>query len=208
MLQALEQIQQDFNAASRREAVSLADLIVLGGCAAVEQAAQERRPRRRRCRSPPGRTDASQEQTDVESFAVLEPPADGFRNYLRAGEKLPPETLLLDRANLLTLTAPEMTVLVGGLRALGANVGGTHSTACFTDRPGTLTNDFFVNLLDMGTEWKPSVAAENVYEGRDRATGRAHVDRHRGRPRLRFELAAAGARRGLRVGGREGEVRP
>ena len=103
---------------------------------------------------------------------MLEPAADGFRNYLAAGEKLSPETLLLDRAHLLTLTAPEMTVLVGGLRALGANTGGRH-TACFTDRPGTLTNDFFVNLLDMGTEWKPSVTAENVYDGRDRATGEA-----------------------------------
>ena len=117
----------------------------------------------------PGRTDASQEQTDVESFAVLEPKADGFRNYLRAGEKLPPETLLLDRANLLTLTAPEMTVLVGGMRALGANVGRTRH-GVLTDRPETLTNDFFVNLLDMGTEWKASASAENVFDGRDRAT--------------------------------------
>src|SRR5205814_3431809 len=118
----------------------------------------------------PGRTDASQEQTDVESFAVLEPKEDGFRNYLRAGEKLPPETLLLDRANLLSLTAPEMTVLIGGMRALNANVGQTPH-GVFTDRPETLTNDFFVNLLDMGTEWKASAAAENVYEGRDRSTG-------------------------------------
>ena len=119
---------------------------------------------------PPGRTDATQEQTDVDSFSVLEPRADGFRNYLRAGEKLPPETLLLDRANLLTLTAPEMTVLVGGLRALGANVGQS-ALGVLTDRPGTLTNDFFVNLLDMGTEWKASDSSENVYEGRDRASG-------------------------------------
>ena len=117
----------------------------------------------------PGRTDATQEQTDVEAFSVLEPRADGFRNYLRAGEKLPPETLLLDRANLLSLTAPEMTVLVGGLRALGANHGGTQH-GVFTDRPGVLTNDFFVNLLDMGTEWKVS-QTEHVYEGRDRVTG-------------------------------------
>ena len=112
----------------------------------------------------PGRTDASQEQTDVESFAVLEPTADGFRNYLRAGEKLPPETLLLDRANLLTLTAPEMTVLVGGLRALGRQPRRS-AHGVFTDRPGTLTNDFFVNLLDMGTEWKASVV------GRERVRG-------------------------------------
>jgi catalase-peroxidase len=117
----------------------------------------------------PGRTDASQEQTDVESFSVLEPTADGFRNYLRPGEKLSPETLLVERANLLTLTAPQMTVLVGGLRALGANYGGSKH-GVFTDRPGVLTNDFFVNLLDMGTEWKVS-SAEHVYEGRDRASG-------------------------------------
>jgi len=117
----------------------------------------------------PGRTDASQEQTDTETFSVLEPRADGFRNYLRGGEKLPPETLLLDRANLLTLTAPEMTVLVGGLRALGANAGGS-TAGLLTDRPGTLTTDFFVNLLDMGTEWKPSTSAENVYDGRARGT--------------------------------------
>jgi catalase-peroxidase len=169
-LEALERVQQDFNAAQTGgKRVSLADLIVLGGCAAVERAARDAGvdvdvP------FTPGRTDASQEQTDAESFAVLEPRADGFRNYLRAGEKLPPETLLLDRANLLSLTAPEMTVLVGGLRALGANVGGaTHGV--FTDRPGTLTNDFFVTLLDMGTEWKASASAENVFEGRDRATG-------------------------------------
>ena len=120
----------------------------------------------------PGRTDASQEQTDVDSFAVLEHKADGFRNYLRAGEKLPPETLMLDRANLLRLTAPEMTVLVGGMRALGANWGGT-PLGVLTDRPGTLTNDFFVNLLDMGTEWKPSASDANVFDGRDRATGDA-----------------------------------
>src|SRR5262249_494622 len=120
----------------------------------------------------PGRTDASQEQTDVDSFAVLEPTADGFRNYLRTGEKLPPEQRLLDRANLLTLTAPEMTVLIGGMRSLNASHGRT-AHGVFTDRPETLTTDFFVNLLDMGTEWKPSMSAENVYEGRDRATGEA-----------------------------------
>ncbi|HEU5241487.1 MAG TPA: peroxidase family protein, partial [Ornithinibacter sp.] len=117
----------------------------------------------------PGRTDATQEQTDADTFDVLEPRADGFRNYLRAGEKLPPETLLLDRANLLTLTAPEMTVLVGGMRALGTNADGTEH-GVFTDRPGTLTNDFFVQLLDMGVEWKAGTE-EHVYEGRDRTSG-------------------------------------
>jgi len=170
VLQALEQVQQDFNGSpSGEKKVSLADLIVLGGCAAVEQAAKNA-GHDITVQFAPGRTDASQEQTDVETFAVLEPTADGFRNYLRAGEKLSPETLLLDRASLLTLTAPEMTVLIGGLRALNANFG--HSPlGVFTDRPETLTTDFFVNLLDMGVEWKPSVSAENVYEGRDRMTG-------------------------------------
>ena len=170
VLATLERIQQDFNGAqSGGTKVSLADLIVLGGCAAVEQAA---RKAGHDITVPfvAGRTDASQEQTDVEMFSVLEPAADGFRNYLRAGEKLPAETLLLDRANLLTLTAPEMTVLIGGMRALNANSG--HSAhGVFTDRPETLTTDFFVNLLDMSTEWKPSASSENVYEGRDRVTG-------------------------------------
>jgi catalase-peroxidase len=169
-LQALEQVQQDFNASqSGAKRVSLADLIVLGGCAAVEKAAKDAGvditvP------FAPGRTDATQEQTDVETFAVLEPMADGFRNYLRPGEKLSPETLLLERANLLNLTAPEMTVLVGGMRALNANAGGAPH-GVFSDRPEALTNDFFVNLLDPGTEWKASVSTENVYEGHDRATG-------------------------------------
>ncbi|MDB5067110.1 MAG: Catalase or Peroxidase, partial [Chloroflexi bacterium] len=170
VLPALEQIQQDFNLSqSGGMKVSLADLIVLGGCAAVEQAAKNAG---HDITVPfvPGRTDAVQEQTDVESFAVLEPAADGFRSYLRAGERLPAETLLLDRANLLTLTAPEMTVLIGGMRALNANFGQSQH-GVFTDRPGTLTNDFFVNLLDMSTEWKPSASSENVFEGRDRATG-------------------------------------
>jgi catalase-peroxidase len=170
VLAALERVQAEFESAqSGGTRVSLADLIVLGGCAAVEQAAREAGVE---VEVPftPGRTDAGQDQTDVESFAVLEPRADGFRSYLRAGEKLPPETLLLDRANLLTLTAPEMTVLVGGLRALGANHGGS-SYGVFSDRPGTLTNDFFVHLLDMGAEWKASTSQENVYERRDRATG-------------------------------------
>jgi catalase-peroxidase len=169
-LQTLEQIQQDFNSSqSGGTKVSLADLLVLGGCAAVEQAAKNA-GHDITVPFAPGRTDASQEQTDVESFAVLEPAADGFRNYLQAGEKLSPETLLLDRASMLTLTAPEMTVLIGGMRALNANSGQAQH-GVFTDRPETLTNDFFVNLLDMNTEWKTSAASENVYEGRDRATG-------------------------------------
>jgi catalase-peroxidase len=170
VLQTLEQIQQDFNSTqSGGTKVSLADLIVLGGCAAVEQAA---RNAGHDIAVPfaPGRTDASQEQTDVESFAVLEPTADGFRNYLRPSEKLSPETLLVDRAYILTLTAPEMAVLIGGMRALNANVGRAQH-GVLTHRPETLTNDFFVNLLDMGTEWTASASAENVYEGRDRATG-------------------------------------
>jgi catalase-peroxidase len=170
VLQSLEKIQQDFNnTQSGGTKVSLADLIVLGGCAAVEQAAKKA-GHDATVPFAPGRTDASQEQTDVESFAVLEPAADGFRNYLRAGEKLPPETLLLDRANLLTLTAPEMTVLIGGMRVLNATHGRSQH-GVFTDRPETLTNDFFVNLLDMSTEWKASVASENVYEARGHGTG-------------------------------------
>jgi catalase-peroxidase len=169
-LQTLEQIQRDFNRSqSGGKKVSLADLIVLGGCAAVGQAAKNA-GHDITVPFAPGRTDASQEHTDVESFAVLEPAADGFRNYLRAGHKLPPETLLVDRANLLTLTVPEMTILIGGMRALNASVGQSRH-GVLTGRPETLTNDFFVNLLDMGTEWKASASAENVYEGRDRATG-------------------------------------
>ncbi|MDQ6946744.1 MAG: catalase/peroxidase HPI [Actinomycetota bacterium] len=170
VLHTLEEIQQDFNLSrSGGTKVSLADLIVLGGCAAVEQGANNAG---HEITVPflPGRMDALPEQTDVESFAVLEPAADGFRNYLRAGEKLPAEALLLDRANLLTLTAPEMTVLIGGMRALGANFGQSKH-GVFTDRPETLTNDFFVNLLGMSTEWKVSVSSENVFEGRDRVTG-------------------------------------
>jgi catalase-peroxidase len=170
VLQTLEGIQQDFNGSqSGGKKVSLADLIVLGGCAAVEQAAKNA-GQDVTVPFAPGRTDAAQEETDVEAFEVLEPDADGFRNYLRPGEKLPPEVLLLDRANLLTLTAPEMTVLVAGMRALNANSGQTQH-GVFTDRPEVLTNDFFLNLLDMGTEWKTSESTENVYEGRDRKTG-------------------------------------
>ncbi len=169
-LQTLKGIQQDFNSAqSGGKEVSLADLIVLGGCAAVEQAAKNA-GHDVTVPFAPGRRDASQEQTDVESFAVLEPTFDGFRNYLRSGDKLAPETLLVERANFLTLTAPEMTVLVGGMRALNANFGQSRH-GVLTDRPETLTNDFFVNLLDMSTEWKTSLSEEHVYDGRDRATG-------------------------------------
>ncbi len=168
VLQILEGIQQDFNGSGGNKKVSLADLIVLAGNAAVEKAAKDAG---HDITVPffPGRTDASQEWTDVESFEVLEPKHDGFRNYLRGEEKLPPEKLFLERANLLTLTAPETTVLVGGLRALGANHGGSKH-GVFTDRPQTLTNDFFVNLLDMGTEWKVSQNSEGVYEGRARGS--------------------------------------
>jgi catalase-peroxidase len=169
VLRTLEQIQQDFNGSPGRTKVSLADLIVLGGCAAVEQAAKNA-GHAVRVPFTPGRTDASQEQTDVESFAVLEPTADGFRNYFRPGEALLLEHGLLDRAYMLTLTAPETTVLIGGMRALNANVGQSRH-GVFTDRPETLTNDFFVNLLDMSTEWEASTSSENVYEGRDRRTG-------------------------------------
>jgi len=170
VLVALEGVQKAFNAAQTGgKKVSMADLIVLGGCAAVEQAA---RAAGHAIEVPfsPGRTDASQEQTDVESFAVLEPTADGFRNYLKTRYSVPAEELLLDRAQLLTLTAPEMTVLVGGLRALNTNVGQS-AHGVFTQRPGVLSNDFFVNLVDMGTEWKPVSEAADLFEGRDRATG-------------------------------------
>ncbi|WP_457093488.1 catalase/peroxidase HPI [Microvirga sp. P5_D2] len=171
VLKALERIQQDFNKSrAGGKKVSLADLIVLGGCAAVEAAAR-RAGHTVTVPFAPGRMDASQEQTDVDTFEMLEPVGDGFRNYLRAQDPLSPETRLLDRANLLKLTAPQMTVLVGGLRALGANHGSSKH-GVFTDRPGTLTNDFFVNLLDAGTAWRPAASAENVYEGADRVTGK------------------------------------
>jgi catalase-peroxidase len=171
VLRTLEAIRKDFNSSkSRGKKISLADLIVLGGCAAVEEAAK-RAGHKVKIPFSPGRTDASRKQTDVNSFAVLEPAADGFRNYLRNGHQMPAEELLVDRAQLLTLTAPEMTVLIGGLRALNANFG--HSKhGVFTNRPETLTNDFFVNLLDMNTTWEPSSTSEGVYEGRDRATGK------------------------------------
>jgi catalase-peroxidase len=173
VLSKLEAIQKEFNSSqsngNRGKKVSLADLIVLGGCAAVKEAAKKagfdvKIP------FTPGRTDASQEQTDVHSFAVMEPVADGFRNYLRSGQVLSAEEFLVDRAQLLRLTAPEMTVLIGGLRALNANFGQTKH-GVFTNRPETLSNDFFVNLLDMNTQWEPS-STEGVYEGRDRATGK------------------------------------
>jgi catalase-peroxidase len=170
VLQKLEHIQAGFNdSQADAKKVSLADLIVLGGCAAVEQAAKNA-GHDITLPFAPGRTDASQEQTDVESFAVLEPTVDGFRNYARRGETMPLEHGLLDRAYMLTLTAPEMTVLIGGLRSLNANFGGSEH-GVFTDRAGTLTNDFFVNLLDMGIEWSPD-SDEHVYEGHDRETGK------------------------------------
>ncbi len=168
VLQSLEAIQNDFNGSqSGGKKVSLADLIVLGGCAAVEQAAKNA-GHEVQVPFTPGRTDASQDHTDADSFAVLEPKADGFRNYLAPGQDRSAEDLLLDRAHMLTLTAPEMTVLVGGMRALNANAGQSKH-GVFTDRPESLTADFFVNLLDMSTEWKPS--SEGVFEGRDRQTG-------------------------------------
>jgi catalase-peroxidase len=171
VLSALESIQKDFNASQNGSGkkVSLADLIILGGCAAVESAAKKA-GHTVTVPFTPGRTDASQDQTDVHSFAVMEQTADGFRNYLRVGHTTPAEALLVDRAQLLTLTAPEMAVLVGGLRVLNANYRQSKN-GVFTDKPETLTNDFFANLLDMKTEWKPSSTSEGLFEGLDRATG-------------------------------------
>ena len=170
VLGVLEALQEDFNGAqSGGKNVSLADLIVLGGCAAVEQAARDA-GHDVRVPFSPGRTDATAEQTDAESFAVLEPKVDGFRSFAGNGNGRPAAELLVDRADLLTLTAPEMTVLVGGLRVLSANSGGSE-LGVFTDRPGTLTNDFFVNLLDMGVEWRASDGSDDEFEGRDRGTG-------------------------------------
>jgi catalase-peroxidase len=169
VLKTLEAIQKEFNASQRGgKKVSLADLIILGGGAAVEKAAKAA-GHDVKVSFTPGRMDASQEQTDAPSFAPLEPTADGFRNYLRGKQRTSPEELLVDRAQLLTLTAPEMTVLVGGLRVLGANAG-TSAHGVFTKRPEALTNDFFVNLLDMSTEWQPAAGSDGVYEGRDRKT--------------------------------------
>ena len=170
VLTKLSSIQKDFNAASRDgKKVSMADLIVLGGCAAVEQAAKAA-GQSVTVPFTPGRTDASQQQTDVKSFAVMEPPADGFRNYQKKAYRVSAEDLLIDKAQLLNLSAPEMTVLVGGLRVLGANTGDAKN-GVFTQRPGQLTNDFFVNLLDMGTTWHPLSQTGDVFEGRDRKTG-------------------------------------
>jgi catalase-peroxidase len=166
VLKRLEGIQKDFNRGQKK--VSLADLIVLGGGAAIEQAAKKA-GYDLEVPFAPGRTDASQEQTSVTSFAVLEPTADGFRNYFGSGQSRSPAEMLVDRAQMLTLTVPEMTVLVGGMRSLNANAGQT-APGVFTDRPGALTNDFFVNLLDMSTKWSKSPKSEGLYEGRDRKT--------------------------------------
>ena len=180
VLRTLEGIQKAFNDSdsSGKKKVSLADLIVLGGCAAVEQAAKNA-GYEVKVPFAPGRTDASQEQTDEEAFAVLEPTADGFRNYVGNGHHVPAEVLLIERALMLTLSAPEMTVLVGGLRVLGANAGQS-ATGVFTNRPGTLTNDFFVNLLDMNTEWRPTSDAAETFDGNVTRQWPSHVD---GQPR-------------------------
>jgi catalase-peroxidase len=171
VLRTLEGIQNAFNGSqSGSKRVSLADLIVLAGCAGVERAAQNA-GHAVTVPFTPGRMDASPDQTDVESFAALEPLADGFRNYLRGNHGLPAEALLVDKAQLLTLTAPELTVLLGGLRVLHTNVGQSRH-GVFTRRPEALTNDFFVNLLDMRIEWKPTSDAKDVFEGRDRKTGK------------------------------------
>ncbi len=171
VLETLEGIRNEFNSSQTGgKKVSLADLIVLAGCAGIEQAAKKG-GHDVKVPFTPGRTDASQEQTDVESFSVMEPIADGFRNYLKGTYAIPAETLLVDKAQLLTLSVPELTVLVGGMRALNANYGQTQH-GVFTDRPETLTNDFFVNVLDMGTEWKPTADNKDVFEGYDRATGK------------------------------------
>ena len=204
VLKKLEAIQEAFNKSAKGgKKVSLADLIVLGGTAAVEKAAKAAGVN---VKVPftPGRMDASQEQTDVASFAPLEPRADGFRNYQRGPQFMAPEEALVDRAQLLRLTGPEMTVLVGGLRVLGANAGGSKH-GVFTKKPGTLTNDFFVNLLDMGTQWQP--AGRRRLRGPRPQDQRGQVDRHACRPDLRFALAAARLCGGLCLRGREGEVR-
>jgi catalase-peroxidase len=205
VLRTLEGIQAEFNAsAAGGVQISLADLIVLGGRAAVEKAAKDAGvdvtvP------FTPGRTDATQEQTDVESFAVLEPTFDGFRNYLGKGNGQPAEYLLVEKANLLTLTAPEMTVLVGGLRVLGANTG---LAARRAHRPAGHADERLLRQpARPGTEWSPTSTAEETFEGRDRATGEVQVDRQPGRPGVRLELGAARPRRGLRQRRRAGEVR-
>ena len=170
MLDKLESIRKEFNGAqSGGKKVSLADLIVLAGCAGVEKGAKDA-GYNLKVPFTPGRMDASEEQTDVESFAVLEPAADGFRNYCKAKYSIPTEELLVDRAQLLTLTAPEMTVLLGGMRVLNTNYDNSKH-GVFTKRPEQLTNDFFVNLLDMGTVWKPADESKELFEGHDRKTG-------------------------------------
>ena len=197
VLSKLEAIQKEFNAAQKGgKKISLADLIVLAGDAAVEAAAKKA-GHDVKVPFAPGRTDASQEQTDVHSFAVLEPVADGFRNYIRKGMEEHAAELLLDRAQLLTLTAPEMTVLIGGMRVLGANFARSQH-GVFTKRPEALTNDFFVNLLDMGTKWQKSDKSTGILEGRDRKTGEVKWTGDRRRSRLRIELPAPRPRRGLR----------
>jgi len=185
--------------------VSLADLIVLGGCAAVEKAAKDA-GHDVQVPFTPGRTDASQDQTDVESFAALEPTVDGFRNYRGKGHQLSTEYLLIDRANLLTLSAPEMTVLVGGLRVLGANAGG-NTQGVLTSTPGVLTNDFFANLLDMGHGVEVDLGGQRDLRGQRPLDRRGQVDRQPRRPGVRLELRAARGRRGLRERRRQGEVR-
>ena len=207
VLQTLEGIQKEFNGAqtngNKGKKVSLADLIVLGGCAAIEKAAKDagidvQVP------FTPGRMDASQEQTDAPSFAPLEPSADGFRNYYRGTQLMAPEEALVDRAQLLKLSAPEMTVLVGGLRVLGANAGNSKH-GIFTKQAGKLTNDFFVNLLDMRTEWQPH-GFHGCLRGARPEDQRAEMDRHARRSDLRFALAAARARAKSMRAGLEGEV--
>ena len=206
VLQTLEGIQKEFNgSAIGGKKVSLADLIVLAGGAGVEQAAKAA-GQTVTVPFTPGRMDASQAQTDVESFKVLEPVADGFRNYQKARYAVPAEALLIDRAQLLTLTAPEMTVLVGGLRVLGANVGQTKH-GVFTPRPGALTNDFFTNLLDMCTEWKATVGCEGRVRRARSQDRRRQMDRHARGSGVRFQCAVARRGGGLWQFGRAKEVR-
>jgi catalase-peroxidase len=171
VLKKLKSIQKEFNKRKDGKKVSLADLIVLGGCAAVEEAAKTA-GHKIEVPFTPGRMDASQAQTDIEAFEYMEPEADGFRNYLKKEYSVPSEEMLIDKAQLLNLSAPEMTVLIGGMRVIGANYGGSKH-GVFTNEVGKLTNDFFVNLLDMNTVWKPGTDKEDVFEGRDRKTGKA-----------------------------------
>ena len=197
MLKALEGIQSAFNSsASGGKKVSLADLIVLGGCAAIEKAAKTA-GHDVKVPFTPGRMDASQDQTDVESFEVMEPIADGFRNYLKGRYTVPAEALLIDKAQLLTLTAPEMTVLIGGMRVLGTNADKSKH-GVFTKKPEALTNDFFVNLLDMGTEWKADFERSRHIRSPLSQERRSKVDRHPRRPGLRLKLPTSRPGRSLR----------